>query len=184
MERYANYTIIMAMLTEIREVQATLVALQATLSIWEARLQGSNIGEAISLDVICEARNEGSLENELPVQGLAVVGSEMKPDQRVRYSHISNGESVWVSSSNSVRLTKDLKGSHEVHAVVEDGIFQGFPDPDTGTLYRNPSAMCQAFFTRNGKTNQWAGPDHCYLIRGDIVAKAVQSSYNKRRRST
>ena len=152
----------MAMLTEIREVQATLVALQATLSVWEARLQDA-----------CSA------EDHTPV----VVGSEMKPDQRVRYSHISNGESVWVSASNSVRLKKDLKGSHEVRAVVDDEIFQGFHDPNTGTLYRNPSAMCQAFFTRNGKTNQWAGPDHCYLVRNDEVIKAVASVLYKRRRS-
>lgn len=32
-------------------------------------------------------------------------------------------------------------------------------------IYTSPTALCKARFTRKGKTNEWCGPKHLYVLR-------------------
>jgi hypothetical protein len=47
----------------------------------------------------------------------------------------------------------------------EQGRVKGFLDRESSILYASPSALCKAKMHRDGGTNDWDGPSHCFVQR-------------------
>jgi hypothetical protein len=50
----------------------------------------------------------------------------------------------------------------------EQGRVKGFLDRQSNILYASPSALCKAKMHRDGETNDWDGPSHCFVQRNGV----------------
>ena len=81
---------------------------------------------------------------------------------------VANEDILLTIHQNGI-VSDDELGGHRYTVQYKDGIFQGFLNPTTDILYKTPSALCVAMLLRIGSkgTNEWRGPRHCLVLRGD-----------------
>lgn len=80
---------------------------------------------------------------------------------------IQDGEELLLTvHQNGVIDETELTGQ-KYRVVFRKGLFEGFQDPVSQSIYTTPSALCRAKLERKGakKTNEWRGPRHCLVLR-------------------
>ena len=76
-----------------------------------------------------------------------------------------DGEPFIATISQSSRISKsEFMAPHRIR-ISETGR-PIFVHGTRYTEYHSASAFCRGEFIRMGKTNQWAGPNHIFVIRG------------------
>ena len=82
-------------------------------------------------------------------------------------SHLKVNEvCILTKSQQGVPSTEEMSSSRFV-ILFENGTFSGFYNPSTQTLYQNPSSFCKDIMQRQGNTNEWRGPRHVLVLRGE-----------------
>ena len=75
-----------------------------------------------------------------------------------------SGETVIATTSQSARLSMaDFMSPHRL--IVTSAGRTIFVHGTTSAEYKSASAFCKALFNRDGKTNEWAGPRHLFVMR-------------------
>ena len=76
----------------------------------------------------------------------------------------TDGETFIAAPSQSAQLTvMDFMTPHRIRLSTTGRPV--FVHGTTGTEYKSASAFCKAVFVRKGKTNEWAGPKHIFVMR-------------------
>ena len=79
-----------------------------------------------------------------------------------------DGEHVLLTTNQKGQASSDeLLIAPKIRVIFKDDAFLGFCDELKRTLYRNPTALCKQSLVRSGSTNEWNGPMHCLVKRGD-----------------
>jgi hypothetical protein len=73
---------------------------------------------------------------------------------------------ILTKSQQGVPSTEEMASSRFV-ILFENGTFSGFYNPSSQILYQNPSSFCKDIMRRNGNTNEWRGPRHVLVLRGE-----------------
>ena len=99
---------------------------------------------------------------------LTVIGGSPRTYIQEYSEKLVHGEHVLLTTSQKGQASSDeLLISPKFRVIFKDHAFLGFCDELNRTLYRNPTALCKHSLVRSGSTNEWNGPMHCLVKRGD-----------------
>jgi hypothetical protein len=112
---------------------------------------------------------------------LNTVGGSPRTYRHEYSEKLIHGEHVILTTNQKgVASPEELLISPKFHILFNDGAFSGFCDEASKTLYKNPTALCKHSFARSGSTNEWNGPMHCLVKRGEAWV-SLYSIFNSSR---
>ena len=97
-------------------------------------------------------------------QPIVIEPGNASPHKNAYSQHLRDGEPIRITSH--VNGTDDGMNYPPASVYMRQGVFMGFRNLRTNHVYQTPSKYVQAHLpTRNGNTNQWAGPLHVLVER-------------------
>lgn len=76
-------------------------------------------------------------------------------------------EDILLTVNQQGILQPDELSGARYQVVFTGATFSGFMDRQNQQLFKTPTALCKARLHRAGATNEWRGPTHCLVKRGD-----------------